>query len=120
MMSEVAGIMPQAMDTTAPVTIPAIAPVALRRFQYSESRTSGPNAEPKPAQAKPTRPKMESDGLMASTVASNAITSTAPRQRLIRVLSGKFFLIIIFHRFSRSVEDTISSWEDLVDIIAAS
>src|SRR5699024_3370119 len=98
---------------------PAIAPVALRRFQYSESRTSGPNAEPKPAQAKPTRPKMESDGLIASAAASNAMTNTAQRERLIRVFSGKFFLVIIFHRSSMSEEETISSCEDMVDIIAA-
>ena len=49
---------PQIMTTTAPVIIPAKAPMALKRFQYSDSRMVGPKEAPKPAQAKATRARI--------------------------------------------------------------
>lgn len=39
-----------------PVSIPAIAPKPFIRFQNNESKTIGPNAEPKPAHASFTNP----------------------------------------------------------------
>ena len=44
----------QAKTTTAPTTMPAIAADEVIRFQNKEKSTTGPNAEPKPAQANST------------------------------------------------------------------
>ena len=46
------------ITTRAPAIIPLTAPARVRSFQYSENKTSGLNAAPKPAQALPTRLRM--------------------------------------------------------------
>ena len=81
---------------------------------------SGPKAEPKPAHAKPTRPRMVSDGLIARTAPMTAMTTTAVRERLMSTPSLGSFLATILYRSSMREEETTSSWEDMVDMIAAS
>ena len=68
------------MTTTAPVIIPAKAPMALKRFQYSDSRMVGPKEAPKPAQAKATRSRIVLLGFQAMTAATRAMAKTAMRE----------------------------------------
>ena len=54
------------MKTMAPpATMPAMAPCLLVRFQNRAKRTTGPKADPKPAQAKETIWKTELSGFQA-------------------------------------------------------
>lgn len=53
---------PQMPTTTAPVIMPAMAPAEVSLRQNSDKMISGPNAAPKPAQAKPTRSRIVRPG----------------------------------------------------------
>src|SRR5699024_4534852 len=111
---------PHANDTTAPVMMPAAAPGAFRRRQYSDARMTGPNAEPKPAQAKPTRSRIDEFGFAAMTPATTATTATAMRDASIAVDDFRSLLTTPRYRSSISADDDTSSCDEMVDMIAAS
>src|SRR5699024_134629 len=66
----------QMMTTIAPDNIPLTAPVRLKPFQYKLNSTRGPNADPKPAQALPTRFRIVSFGVHAIIIDAIATTIT--------------------------------------------
>lgn len=69
----------QKITTNEPVKIPAIAPYLVRRFQYSDNKTKGPNAAPNPAQALPTKFKIVSFGFYAMYIATIDTSKTDKR-----------------------------------------
>src|SRR5690625_1867430 len=111
--------MPHQKATPAPPTMPTPAPNAVRRRQNSDSRMIGPKAAPKPAHAKATRPSTELPGSSASTTAITETVSTPmrPPHRAARSLS---FTPTPATRSSIRAELLTMSWEEMVDVIAAS
>src|SRR5699024_12764791 len=81
------------------VTIPAIAPLLLKPFQYNDINTRGQNAAPKPAHALPTKFKIVSFGVHANMIATIATSNTAKRpintNSLSLSASLPLFLVII-------------------------
>ena len=74
----------QTAQTPAPVTMPAMAPGRFVRFQKRPRRMTGPNAAPKPAQAKETSCittlKKSLVVFIAIATATIAIAATARRE----------------------------------------
>ena len=99
--------------------MPASVPCTFSRFQYNMNNTAGPNAEPKPAHAKPTKSRIELLGFTANNPATTDTTITAVRDRLI-ITSwlGCFFFTILKISSISDVDDT-KSCDEIVDMIAA-
>src|SRR5699024_3302870 len=74
-------ILPHTATITAPVIIPANAPVFVTFFQYKDKMTSAPNAPPKPAQANDTSPKIVSLLGHANPTATIETINTAIRPK---------------------------------------
>ena len=90
-----------------PLSIPAIAPAFVVRFQKSEKSISGPKVAPKPAQAKETSLKITLFSLSARIIAIMAI---APRVILvahITALSLAFLFITPLKIFFAKAEAAI-------------
>ena len=86
----------QQISTTAPVRIPATAPLKLKRFQKSDSMIVGPNAAPNTPHAFDTRPMIEAEAgsaAMRSAITATPRTTKRPTQRSSLSLA-LFFLII--------------------------
>ena len=78
----------------APDTSPAMAPSLVVLFQKSEKSIRGPNAAPKPAQAKLTIVKITLSSSSAIIAPKRAIRMSVMRLTLITLLSSAFFLKI--------------------------
>ena len=102
-----------------PVIMPAMAPARLERFQNRERSMTGPNAAPKPAQAKETTRNTELSGFHASTRPTSAMPMTVSL-----ATSSDFFSLSRMPRNStamscETLDAAASSWESAVDMVAA-
>src|SRR5699024_1547002 len=98
------------------------APVRLKPFQYKLNSTRGPNADPKPAQALPTRFRIVSFGVHAIII--DAIATTITDRRPTSTNSFSCFLAASSTRnnFSKSSVNELevtNNCDDIVLIIAA-
>ena len=112
----------QTITTTAPATIPLIAPARVKSFQYKEQSTKGLNAAPKPAQALPTKFSIVSFGCQAIVIATIATSKTDKRP----IKTNSFWCddalsepLISLQKSSVKELDVTSNCEEIVLIIAA-
>ena len=102
-----------------PATMPARAPCLLVRFQNRAKRTTGPKAEPKPAQAKETIWKTELSGFQARKMPTMAMPMTVPRAASMEALGLSFLPKKSCTRSWDTLEAAASSWESAVDMVEA-
>ena len=74
-----ASLLIQIITVTAPTMIPESAPQTFIRFQYKLNRMAGPNAEPNPAHAYPTKSRMVSFGVKDNEMATIETSRTVKR-----------------------------------------
>ena len=105
----------------APTTMPATAPLKVKRFQKRLRRMAGPKAAPKTPQALDTRSMMEpAFGLEAMMRARRAITRTTTRP--VQSISLSVVLPLRMRGLYTSLEKAEaaeSSWLSAVDMAAA-
>ncbi len=80
----------QINTVAAPTIMAASAPHSFIRFQYRLSRIAGPKAEPKPAQAYPTKSRMVLFGFNDKSTAITAMTKTDNRPIMTNVFIRSF------------------------------
>ena len=90
------------------MSIPAIAPARVVRFQNSENSIIGPNVAPKPAHAKETTLKMTLSSSQAIAMPISAITIKMMRDTHITCLSEAPFLNTPSYRFFENAEEAIN------------
>ena len=106
-----ASLLIQIITVTAPTMIPESAPQTFIRFQYKLNRIAGPNAEPNPAHAYPTKSRMVSFGVKDNEMATIETSRTVKRPIQTSCLSVASRLKNIS---SVNALDVTRSWEEMV------
>ena len=107
------------MTETAPVSMPAMAPDLVVRFQYRLKSVSGPNEAPRPAQAYETTLKMIESSLQATAMPKSRTQASVMRLTMSTWLSVASFLKTPRKMFSATDEPVISRYDEALDIEAA-
>ena len=102
-----------------PLSMPAIAPALVTRFQNKENSIIGPKVAPKPAQAKETTMNITLFSSMAMIMEQIAIIIKVILVQYRTVLSEASFLNIPWKMFLEKADAAISKYESEELIVAA-